>query len=234
MTAYTQKYMAKVMAPWLNAPQVQFATFTFDDATPAQFPTAATIRTELARRSAFKDADATTTGDTWAASGKEANLQSLEVEKLDILYLAELNPYQSLAGVSPPDLSRDFAYVWPAVGTSGLDTNLAGLTICTVAGDDVLTGNIADADDTPPVAASIPDAAALAGGAKAVQIGDALVAVVNNVEVLNSVFKDGTAVIDLPAVDFATSGADVYTVDFFIRKANGATSRVLRRTQTNS
>lgn len=238
MTAVTQKYAALITAPWLDQPQTQFATFTFDDATAAQFPTWASVREELARRSAFKDADATTTGDTWSgASGQMP--KALEVEKVDMLYLFELNPGLATSGVAPhniatkPDLGT---YVWPEVGTSGLAANLGGLTTFTIAGDNYLAGNIADADDTPPVIASITNAAALAGGAKAVQIGDSLVILVNGAETYNGVFVAGSGVIEVPAGDLgaAVSAADVYTLQAFIRKANGAQSRILERTLTNS
>lgn len=232
MTAYTQKYAALVMAPWLAAPQVQFATFTFDDATSAQFPTWATIREELARRSAFADADATTTGDTWDPATLP---KALEVDRLDILYLFEFNNHQALGGVAPPNLAKDTSYVWPAVGTSGLAANLGGLTTFTVAGDNILSGNSSDADDTPPVVASITDAAQTSGGVKAVQEGDAIVAVCNGAEILNAVFVDGSGVDEIAAVDLSgVSSADTYTVEYFLRKANGATSRILSRTHTNT
>lgn len=235
MSNYTQKYMALVMAPWLSEPQVQFATFTFDDATPAQFPTWATVREELARRSAFKDTDATDTNDKWATSGKDAGLKSIEVAKFDVLYLAEFNQYQSLGGVSPPNLAKTTDYVWPAVGTSGLAANLAGLTTLTVDGDDVLSGNITTTDATPPVVASITDAAQASGAAKAVQEGDQLVAVLNGAEIYAQTFVDGSGVDEVAAADLSgVSSNDVYTLDFFIRKANGATSRKLTRTLTKS
>lgn len=234
MTSYVQKYAALVMAPWLAAPQVQFATFTFDDATSAQFPTYAAIREELARRSAFADADATTTNDTWGVAAGDLP-KALEVERLDILYLFEFNNHQALGGVAPPNLAKVTDYVWPAVGTSGLAANLGGLTTLTVAGDDILSGNSSDADDTPPVVASITDAAQLSGGAKAVQEGDSLVIVLNGAEVYNQVVVDGSGVDEVPAADIGSvTAADVYTLQYFIRKANGATSRILTRTHTNT
>lgn len=234
MTAYTQKYKALVMAPWLSEPQVQFATFTFDDATPAEFPTWATVRRELARRSAFNDSDATDTGDKWATSGKDANLETIEVAKFDMLYLAEFNPYQDLGNVCPPNLAKDSAYVWPAVGNDGLALGGTGaLDVFTIAGDDYLAGNIADADDTPPVVAEAPYPA------EAVEVGDSLVIVVNGAQVYNQPFalddpetptKLETAATDVSGI----TAADVYTTYAFIRKANGATSRGLTRTITNS
>lgn len=244
MTAVTQTYAAAIKAPWLASdiePQTQFATFTFDDATPAQFPTMATIKRELARRSSFRDTDAVTTGDTWGSAVSDVPA-ALEIEKVQILYLFELKAGMSELAVAPKNIAfqagylgkEDTSLVWPAMGTSGLVTNLGGLTTFTIAGDDYLAGNVADADDTPPVVASISNAAALAGGVKAVQIGDKLKIALNGVLAYTGVFAAGSGVLEVPAADLATSGAGTHTLFAWIESADGRITRALSRTFTNS
>lgn len=225
MTNYTQKYIGLIEAPWTKGPQIQFATFTFDDATSAAFPTYASVREEMARRSAFNDADATTTGDTW---GSDANEKAIELSHVRVLWIAELNDYVNLNPVCPPAIPE--SYVWPQVGTTGLNTNLGGLAAFTIAGDDFLAGNISDADDTPPVVATVPTASP-----GSIEAGDHLVIALNNKVAYDQVFAVVSSNLAVPAADVSlVSSAGTYTIEAFIQKANGATSRVLQRTLTNS
>lgn len=234
MTSYTQRFAAFVMAPWLERPQTQFATFTFDDATPAQFPTFATIREELARRSAFKDTDATTTGDTWNTSPPVNFPKALEIDRLDVQYLFELNDAVAFQGVAPANLARDPAtglpsddYVWPAVG-DGTAADLGGLAVFTIAGDDYLTTNIADADDTPPVVASVTVASP-----GDIAVGDRLIITLNGVVAFDQAFAEVSTNYQVTG-DLATSGAGTHQLNAFIVKADGRSSRSLARTFTNS
>ncbi len=249
MANFTQKYRGVVVAPWLSKPEVQFATFTFDDATPSAFPTWASVTEEMFRRSAFKDTDATQTGDVWG-TGTYDLPKAIETGKAAILYLEEINPLQDLLGVAPRNIAEKrftlttdavtgeqtqtvsydpTKYVWPLLGGGQSDVTSeaalevgAGFSAMTLAGDNVLTGDASDADDTPALVLTGGVASAGTGLGSA---GLGLVAdVITQAQgAYSPVVESFTLDADGDVSDsLATKSDDVYTVIIQLRNSDGS------------
>lgn len=107
MAIVTQAYAGVIVAPWLQGPQPQFASFTFDDEVAEELPTYAAIREEFGRRSAFGNRAESMGDNDWP---ENETRRTLDLNKVGVIYMFALDAGLDQLTEEPENLGADYIY----------------------------------------------------------------------------------------------------------------------------